>query len=204
MSGAVTARLTVVDEHPFFGHAAWHLQAQVHTNSPLRYLYAVDDQFDSYSARADLVGLQFEMYMHQSSKSENLVQRLSSTQSPAPAGVTQVQVLPGTRDALGFLYYLRNVNWQQMAEVRSPVFDGHKLYEVRARVATQRDEISVLAGKYTVTGIAIRIYNKGVEMDDAKMTLWLAQDAAHTPVLIEVDLPFGSGRVELTQPVFPN
>jgi hypothetical protein len=35
------------------------------------------------------------------------------------------------------------------------------------------------------------------------VTIWLAQDAAHTPVLIEAELPFGTGRVELV-PVAAN
>ncbi len=34
-------------------------------------------------------------------------------------------------------------------------------------------------------------------MTDTKLTLWIAQDAAHTPVLLEMELPIGYGRIEL-------
>jgi hypothetical protein len=197
INDAVTARLSVIGEQSFYGRPAWHVQAQAHTNNPLRYLVTVDDQFDSYASRMDLTGLQFEMYLHEQGKAENHIFRLSSVSSPAPSGATQVQVLPNTRDALGFAYYLRTVNWEQTAEVRAPVFDGRRIYEVRARVTTPRGEVSVRAGKFNATAIGLRVYDRGTELTDTKLTIWIAQDSAHTPVLIEVELPFGSGRVEL-------
>ena len=118
VSDAVSARLTVVGEQDFYGKPAWHVQAQAHTNNPLRYVFTVDDQFDSYASRMDLTGLQFEMYLHEQGKVENHILRLSSTPSPAPRGATQVQVLPNTRDALGFAYFLRTVDWEKTPEVR--------------------------------------------------------------------------------------
>jgi hypothetical protein len=197
ISDAVTAQLAVVGEQDFYGKPAWHVQAQAHTNNPLRYIFVVDDQFDSYASRMDLTGMQFEMYLHEQGKAENHIYRLSSVSSPAPNGATQVQVLPNTRDALGFAYYLRTVDWEKTPEVRAPVFDGRRIYEVRARVTTARAEVSVRAGKFIATAIGLRIYERGIEITETKLTIWIAQDSAHTPVLIEVELPFGTGRVEL-------
>jgi hypothetical protein len=137
--------------------------------------------------------------LNEGSKIENHILRMAPSPTPLPAGATQVQVLHGTRDALGFLYYLRTVNWQQTTDVRSPVFDGRKVYDVHATVVTPRKDVAVAAGKFTATGLSIRPYINGKELADTKITLWIAQDAAHTPVLIELELPFGSGRVELTQ-----
>jgi hypothetical protein len=198
ISDAFRVTLKVIDGNVFYGRSTWHLQAQAHTNSYLRYIFAVDDQFDSYSAQSNFVGMQFETYIHEASKSESHILRFASSQTPAPAGVTQVQVLPGTRDPLGFLYYLRSVNWNQTAEVRSPVFDGHKLYEVRANIVTPRGDVTVPAGKFSATAIGIRLFNHGTEVPNIQLTLWLVKDAAHTPVLIEMQLPFGTGRIELS------
>jgi hypothetical protein len=197
VNDVVSATLSIMDDHPFDGHPAWHFHGQVHTKNPLRYLYPVDDQFDSYSSHVDFTGMQFEMYLHQPGKQENHIQKLSATPAPAPAAGTLVQVLPGTRDALGFFYFLRTVNWKSTPEVRMPVYDGHKLYEARASVLDPRSDVTVLAGNFVATGIAVRIFDNGAELTAIKVTIWLAQDAAHTPVLIEADLPFGSGRVEL-------
>jgi hypothetical protein len=125
--------------------------------------------------------------------------RLTPGQGALPPGTTQVQVLRGTRDALGFLYYLRTVNWQPTTEVRSPVFDGRKVYDVRVTVVTPRNELAIAAGKFVATGLSVRAFINGKELPDTKITLWIAQDSAHTPVLIDLTLPFGSGRIELTQ-----
>jgi hypothetical protein len=197
ISDGASARLTAVGQQNFFRRQVWHVQAQFHTNNPLRYLFVLDDQFDSYASRIDFAGIQFEMYLHEQGKGENHIYRLSSVSSPAPDGATQVQVLPNTRDALGFAYFLRTINWEQTTEVRTPVFDGRKIYEVQARATNPGEEVTVRAGKFNATGISLRIYDRGAEVTGTKLKIWIAQDSAHTPVLIEVVLPFGTGRVEL-------
>jgi hypothetical protein len=199
LKDVIAAQLTATDDRAFVGHSAWHFQAQLQTKNPLRYVLQVDDHFDSYSAHSDLAGEQFEMHLNEGSKSENHILRMTPGQTPHPAGITQLQLVHGTKDALGFLYFLRTVNWQQTTEVRSPVFDGRKVYDVRASVVIPRSDLTIAAGKFTATGLNVRAYLNGKELADTKITLWIAQDAAHTPVLVELTLPFGSGRVELTQ-----
>ena len=201
LNDVLAVQLSANDDRPFDAHPIWHFQAKLQTKNPLHYVLAVDDHFDSYSAHADFSGEQFEMHLNEGAKIETHILRMAPTQTPLPVGATQVQVLHGTRDALGFLYYLRTVNWQQITEVRSPVFDGRKVYDVRATVVTPRSELALAAGKFAATGLSIRPYFNGKELADTKITLWIAQEAAHTPVLIELVLPFGSGRVELTQAV---
>jgi hypothetical protein len=198
LNDVIGARLSVNDERPLNSHPAWHFRAQLQTKNPLRYMLPVDDSFDSYAGHTDLAGLQFEMHLNERGKSENHVLRMTPGQTATPAGASQAQVPPGTRDALGFLYYLRTLNWQKTPEIRSPVFDGHKVYDVHVKVVTPRSDLTVAAGKYVATGLSIRPYINGKELADTHITLWLARDAAQTPVLIEVGLPFGSGRVELT------
>jgi hypothetical protein len=201
VNDVLAIQLNANDDRPFNAHTEWHFQARLQTKNPLHYVLAVDDRFDSYSSHADFAGEQFEMHLNEGSKIENHILRIAQSQTPPPAGTTQVQLLHGTRDALGFLYYLRAVNWQQTTEVRSPVFDGRKVYDVRATVVTPRNDLAVAGGKFTATGLSIRPFLNGKELADTKITLWIAQDAAHTPVLIELVLPFGSGRVELTQAI---
>ena len=199
LNDVLAVQLSANDDRPFNGHPIWHFQAKLQTKNPLHYVLAVDDHFDSYSAHTDFSGEQFEMHLNEGSKVENHILRMTPSTTPLPGGATQVQVLRGARDALGFLYFLRTVNWQQTNDVRSPVFDGRKVYDVHATVVTPRKDIAVAGGKFTATGLSIRPYINGKELADTKITLWIAQDAAHTPVLIELELAFGSGRVELTQ-----
>jgi hypothetical protein len=115
---------------------------------------------------------------------------------PAPEGATAARVLPGTRDPLGLMQYLRSVDWTRTPVVRGPVYDGRKLYEVRARKIGSA-EVQVPAGKFSTSTIDIKVFDNEAEMKDAHFTLYLAKDAARTPVLLEAVLPFAAARVEL-------
>jgi len=78
------------------------------------------------------------------------------------------------------------------------VFDGRRLYEVQARVAEASAEVTVPSGRYMASRISVRVFERGRELADTTFSLWLAEDAKRTPVLIEAELPIGSARVELT------
>jgi len=194
---AATVRLSVAERRPLYGRDAWHFQALAHTIPPMRLLYALDDQFDSYTEPVTLACLQYEMYLREQGKEEDAVFRMSTEGDPAPGVGSAVRVLPGTRDPLGLLYHLRAVDWQHTREARSAVFDGKKLYEARARLEVERSEISVPAGNYSASQIEVRIYERGHELAQTRFWVWLAHDAGRTPALIEAEVPLGSARVEL-------
>ena len=56
--------------------------------------------------------------------------------------------------------------------------------------------MTVPAGQFTATRIAIHISERGSELQDTRFWLWLAHDAARTPVLIEAEVPFGTARID--------
>ncbi len=196
---AATARLAVVERRPFYGREAWHFRALAHTIDPMRYVFVLDDQFDSYADPATLAGLQYEMYLREQGKREDAIFRMTTEDDPAPGLGSAVRVLPGTRDPLGFLYYLRAFDWQRARETRAPVFDGKKLYEVRARLDVDRGQVDVPAGSYTASRIDICVYDRGREVPQTHFWVWLTRDARRTPVLMEAEVPFGTARVELTR-----
>jgi len=195
---AGTLRLIAVERGPFYGAQAWHFQAVAHTVDSMRVVYTLDDQFDSYTEQAALTGLQYEVHVREQGKQQDSIFRMSKDGDPAPASGAAVRVSPGTRDPIGLIYYLRAVDWQRTKEVNSPIFDGHKLYEVKARLQRERGEASVPAGNYTASSIEVRVFEHGADVPDTHFWLWLAQDAARTPVLIEAEVPLGTARVELT------
>jgi hypothetical protein len=59
--------------------------------------------------------------------------------------------------------------------------------------------VSVPAGNFNASKIEIHVLDNGVEMKDAHFLLYLANDAARTPVLVEAVLPIATARVELTK-----
>lgn len=198
LENVASLKLQVAGRGTFLGKSVWHLQAFAHTQNALRMIFEVDDQFDSYSDAATLASLQYEMRLNERGQKMESIQRMTATgKEPASPDAAQARVLPGTRDPLGLMQYLRNVDWAKAPEVRCPVYDGHKLYDVRARLRAAAEKVTVPAGDYTASKIAIRVFENGVETKDASFTLYLANNDARTPVLLEAVMPFATARVEL-------
>jgi hypothetical protein len=197
VNNVATLRLSVNGRKEIAGKDAWHLRAFAHTQNPLRLMFELDDQFDSYSAPGDFTSVQYEMRLSERGTKVNSIQRMTATgREPAGAGATQARVLPGTRDPLGMMQYLRGVDWAKMPEAHGPVYDGRKLYEVKAEKIGSA-EVQVPAGKFSTTTVEIKVFDNGAEMKDAHFTLYLAKDRARTPVLLEAVLPFAEARVQL-------
>jgi Protein of unknown function (DUF3108) len=194
---AAKIETSVVEQRAFFGRLAWHFRAAAHTMDTTRMLFAIDDQFDSYTSAANLFSLQYEMYLHEQGKEQTSLYRMTTNADPAPEDVTALRVVPGTRDAIGFLYALRAADWQRVPELKAPVYDGRRLYDAVARIDTPQGTVSVPAGNFPAFRVAVRLFDNGKELTDTHLWLWIARDAAHTPVLVEADIPFGTARIEL-------
>jgi Protein of unknown function (DUF3108) len=200
LSSVANLRLKVAEKRNFLGKNAWHLQAFAHTENPFRMVFALDDQFDSYSDAATLVSMQYEMHLNEKGQTVDSVQRMSpAVREPAPADATAARVLPGTRDPLGMMQYLRTVDWAKTPEVRSPVYDGHKLYDVHARLQGRGEPVTVPAGSFNTFKIELQVLDDGVEMKDAHFILYLSNTEARLPVLLEAVMPFATARVELVK-----
>jgi len=96
LSNVANLRLQIVERRNFFGKSAWHLQAFAHTENPLRMMFELDDQFDSYSDAATLSSLQYEMHLSERGEKQESIQRMitNGTESAAP-NATQTHVVPG-------------------------------------------------------------------------------------------------------------
>jgi hypothetical protein len=198
VSNVATLRLQVAERRNFAGKNAWHLLAFAHTQSPLRMVFELDDQFDSYSDAGTLASLQYEMHLSERGQKVDSIQRMSTTgREPASENASQTRVLPGTRDPLGMMQYLRHLDWSKTREVRGPVYDGHKLYDMRASLAGAAQSVTVPAGTYAADKVEIRVFDNGAEMKDAHFFVYFARDQGRTPVLLEAEMPFATARVAL-------
>ncbi len=196
-TGAATAQLQIIDRGDFDGAAAWHFRAKVHTAEPVRALYPMDDQVDSYALGGNLTTREFHEHLTEFGKLENTEASLVSPPgNGAVSSEPRVIVPPGTHDALSAIYFLRSTDWTAGQEIRAPVFDGEGVYQMRARAGAP-SAIHVPAGTYEATKIEIHLFDGDKEVPDESFNLWLADDSARTPVLCEAQLTMGSLRIEL-------
>jgi hypothetical protein len=200
-ANAASIELTVAERRDLMGWGTWHFRASAHTLSPMRALIAVDDQFDSYTDSATLESRQYETYLSEMGQKQTEVFHFLPEGRSSQGDAAGVVVTPGTRDPLGAAYALRGVDWQQKPEFRAPVYDGHDVYEMRARLDVPAETLAVAAGNFSVSKISIRLFQRGKEVPGMNFTAWLANDAARTPVQLVAEMPFGDLRVELVSAV---
>lgn len=196
-SNAASVALAVPERRNLYGFETWHFRAVAHTVSPVRTLFALDDQFDSYTDAATLESRQFEMHLDEMGKINDEVLHLSPSGQPSHFPAPIVIVSPGTRDPLGTLYALRSRDWQHAPDFRAPVYDGHNLYDVRAHCEALSEPVKVTAGNFSAARIAVHVFQYEKELSSIRFEIWIANDPARTPVVIEADLPFGDIRAEL-------
>lgn len=197
-SSAAAVQLTVPERRELFGWRTWHFRASARTLSPLRSFVTVDDQFGSYTDAVTLESRQYEMYLDEMGQKQTQVLHLVPAGQPRHGNVAGVAVLPGTLDPLGALYALRGMDWQRQREFRAPLYDGHDVYQMIASQEIPSETVAVAAGNFSATRISIRLLEHGKEAPQSTFSLWLAQDATRTPILIEAELPMGNVRAELT------
>lgn len=195
-TGAAAARLQIIDRSTFEGAAAWHFRATVHTAEPVRALYPMDDQLDSYAMPGNFTSREYQEHFREFGELQNTE---ASLVSPGVGGISlgpRVMVPAGTRDALSAIYFLRMTDWTGGREIRVPVFDGQNVYQMLAK-ASAPSAIEVAAGTYQSTEIEIHLFDEENEIPNENFNLWLADDRGRTPVLCEAYLSIGKIRVEL-------
>src|SRR5579862_143521 len=191
-STAADIQLSVPERRDLFGWQTWHFRATAHTQSPVSSLFPIDDQFDSYTDCASLESRQFESHLDELGKASSQVQHLVPTGQRPKAPGASVVVDPGTRDALGALFTIRGADWARTPELRIPVYTGRDVYEMRGRRDAAPQPVTVPAGVYSAQRISIAVFQHDKELTNIHLAIWLANDPAHTPVVMQATLPFGN------------
>jgi hypothetical protein len=195
---AASLEVTVPERRNLFGWPTWHFRAALHTQNPVRKLFTIDDEFDSYADAAALDTRQYESYLDELGRTNNQVLHFVPVGQTSRAPAPDVRVLPGTRDPVSVLYALRAVDWLRTPEFHAPLYDGRDTYQVSARLEAKNDAVTVAAGNFQACRIAVRLSRNGQQSQDINFDLWLANNAARTPVEFQAALPFGNVRAELS------
>jgi hypothetical protein len=195
-SNAASVQVSVPEKRDLSGWPALHFRASVHTVSPVRALFAIDDEFDSYTDRVTLESHQYETYLNElGRKQAQVLHLLPSGQTLRTSGPVVI-VLPGTRDPVGAFYSLRSADWHRTPELRAPIYDGREVYNMTAKIEAAGEAVVVPAGSFSASRISVHLVQNGKEVP-IKFIIWLADTAQRTPVQIQAELPFGSVRAGL-------
>ena len=199
VQNAADVRVEFVERRDLSGVVTAHFRASLHSVAPLRTLFPVDDIFDSYSDVRTLDSRQYEFHLDELGEKETRVRRLATTATMRSVSAPRVIVPSGTRDPLGMLYELRMVDWRTRGggEYKAPMYDGNDVFEVRVHLEVAEETVAVDAGNFQAEKVEARLYQHGVEVPKTVLTMWFANDARRTPVLLEAEMPYGKVRAEL-------
>ncbi len=112
-----------------------------------------------------------------------------------PARDLNIEV--GTQDPVSALYSIRNLGLKPGMILYLPLFDGGRKYLLEARV-TGAELVSVSIGSFKTIRVEVGLSADGRTIPNKKFVIWLTDDSRKMPVLASIQLPFGSGLVELT------
>jgi Protein of unknown function (DUF3108) len=196
-SNAASLQLTTPERRDLFGWQVWHFRGTVHTLNPVRKLFAIDDQFDSYTDATTLESRQLELHINEMGKADDEIFRLTTSDKPYPVPGPTTVVLPDTRDPLGAIYALRAMDWKTTPEIRAPLYDGQNLYEAVVTRENAEESVTVASGTFSAARVSVRLFQYHKEVTAIQVEMWLQNSGAHAPVLIEAQLPFGTLRAEL-------
>ena len=82
---AATIEFQALEHGNFFGYTAWHFRALAHTVETMRFVYPLDDQFDSYTETSHLSSVEYEMYVREQGKQQNSSWRITPDGRAVPA-----------------------------------------------------------------------------------------------------------------------
>jgi len=196
-SSAAAVEWDVLGDGEKSAPALLHLRATLHSLPPLRDVFRVDDRFDSFSDARSMESREYEFHLDERGEKENRLDHLATLGSRHTGGPSLVIVPSGTQDPLGILYSMRKADWTKEPRFRAWMYDGHDVFEVRAELKVPSERIRVGSKIYSVAEVGVRLFEHGEEVPKTALSIWFADDAAHTPVRFEAWVPYGNIRAEL-------
>lgn len=196
---AGTAIVTVQPLAIWKGEPVYHFTLTAETTSFLDTFYKVRNRIDSYTdihitrtvhytkkqlegdSRRDIT-VEFDW-----DKNQAVYTNFGKSKPP-------VDLKPGTFDPLGAFYYSRFFPLKVGTQLEIPVTDGKKCVLGRASVI-RKETITVPAGTFKTFVLEPELKHLGgvfEKSDDAKITLWVSEDANWFPVRIKSKVVVGS------------
>lgn len=110
---------------------------------------------------------------------------------------SEVEIPPCVHDLVGGLFMLRTLNLEPGQSANIPLSDGKK--SVAAKIEAQEwEEIKTRAGTFKTLRYEAYIFNNVLYPRNARLTVWVTDDARRLPVQLRVKMQFTIGTVTLS------
>jgi hypothetical protein len=191
---AARIEMEIVERGAFFNQEGYQLRTKVETNSEVRSIFELYNQYTSYIGAKTMQPYRLENSTRQGSRTSDESVVLDQAQKEIRFNDQSMMPLPNdTYDLPTLLYVLRQRPLTDGASHNFNVYFGKQIYEVEAEVK-KRERVTTQLGAYNA--IRVDISPKG--KSKYRTRVWFSDDAQHLPVGIQTQMPFGDVRAELT------
>ena len=110
---------------------------------------------------------------------------------------SEVETPPCVHDLVGGLFMLRTIHLEPGQSANIPMSDGKKSVAVKVE-AQEWEEIKTRAGSFKTLRYEAYVFNNVLYQRNARLTLWVTDDARRLPVQMRVKMQFTIGTVTLS------
>jgi len=205
--GFIKVGETVMEELPNTiaqGQTARHFRLKIRTSALIDLIYKVRSEFEAFTDLGISRSLLYRKKQFEDGTQQTVTvtfdweNHKASYMNSGTYG-QETEILPGAFDPLGILYYLRTVNFARTDRIEAPVTDGKKcIVSSVSLLGTERLQFRGNAHEaYVLQSDMKDIEGLFEKSRDSRFTLWLSTDHSRMPLMIHIDLFFGTVECKL-------
>lgn len=176
--------------------AEWRIQSLAWCNKFFQSFYPVRDTVFSIIDSRGIYPHRFEKRLHEGGYHASTSAVYDQARHTLATQDTVLSIDPFTHDVLSAFYYIRTLPLKVGDSFDLAAVSGKKKYNLKVH-CHGREKIKVPAGEFRTLIIEPVLKGDGLFKAKGKLTIWVTDDAYHTPVKMQSKIPVGSIKAEL-------
>lgn len=196
------AIMTLGDKFNYQGEEVYKISATVRSQGIVGRVFPVLDAFESYLQTQELCSRKIVKFAREGWRQRDTVVTFDPKKHQAsmedkapnkpqlPVKRTETPIPPCVQDVISALYVVRTMNLKVGDRFRFPINDGGNTYDVIVEVQAE-ETVKTPAGTFQALRLEPQVFG-GLFQKKGRMFIWLAKDAAKTPVQIKARIAIGT------------
>jgi len=197
---AGTATFTTT-KSTFNNQEVFHVVGEGITNKSYDWIFKVRDRYESYFKTDDLKPLKFIRNVNEGGYKKHEVVTFNHDENVVITNNGVQKVPDEIQDVISFLYYARNLDFDQYKKgdkISFNMFLGEKVYSMYVRYMGKQT-VTTRYGKFKALALRPLLLNGNTFSGGEDMTMWVTDDQNHLPVRIESPISVGKIKVDLME-----
>lgn len=179
------------------GRAAYHIEAQGHTNDLLSKLYPIHDVLHSYLDVQTLKPLRFEKHQREGHyRAEEVVtfdhgRSLATYRSLLNDSVKEIPLPDEFQDLISALYWFRSQPLQLGRPLTVNLYTDEKIYQTELAIQPPAPLELLKRGTFSCLMVEPKATFKGLLVKRGRLWAYLTADARRLPLLVKATTPWG-------------